>query len=305
MYNLFVTSSGGTWDETPYEYRLGRSIREHTDEGLTAKYGSFSAAAVKELISFPCLFAYETGNEEPARIGWLTRIRTRDGLVRMEYQFEPSSPPIPNEALERLGWDLAISSGEMYRTHWALKDADLLPVLIDAGAIPSDALASQPAGSKVISLGLHKSVTDIVAQPSVFKLPGTLQQSDLISVMMPFDASLSGVYGAIQTACVTAKLKCERADNIWEASEVIQDIFSLIYRSKVVICDFTNRNQNVVYETGIAHTLGRPVIPIAQHETDVPFDLRHHRYVRYLNNKEGLAKLSAQLLPRLQTLVRT
>ena len=305
MYNLFVTAGGRSWNETPYEYSLGRAIREHTDEGLTAKYGSFSASAVGELMSFPCLFAYEAGNEEPARIGWLTRIRTRDSLVRIEYQFEHSLPPIPNEALDRLGWDLEISSGEMYRTHWALKDADLLPVLLDAGVIPSDALASQPTGSKVISLGLHKSVTDIIAQPSVFKRPGTLPQNDLVSVMMPFDASLSGVYEAIQTACVTAKLECERADNIWEASEVIQDIFSLIYRSKVVICDFTSRNPNVFYETGIAHTLGRPVIPIAQHETDVPFDLRHHRYVRYLNNKEGLAKLSAQLLPRLLTLVRT
>ena len=305
MYNLFVTSSGGSWDETPYEYDLSRSIREYTDDGLKAKYGSFNAAAVKELMSFPCLFAYETGNDEPARIGWLTRIQTRDNLTRIVYQLEPSLPPIPHETLDKLGWDLEISSGELYRTHWALKDADLIPVLMDAGAIPSDALVSQPAGSKVISLGLHKSVTDLIAQPSVFKLPNTSRQHDLISVMMPFDASLSGVYMAIQAACTTAKLKCERADNIWEASEVIQDIFSLIYRSKVVISDFTGRNPNVFYETGIAHTLGRPVIPIAQHETDVPFDLLHHRYVRYLNNEEGLAKLSTQLLPRLQTLVRT
>ena len=56
------------------------------------------------------------------------------------------------------------------------------------------------------------------------------------------------------------------------------------------------------YEAGIAHTLGKSVVPIAQNDHDVPFDLRHHRYIRYLNNGEGLTSLSQALLPRLRTL---
>jgi hypothetical protein len=49
------------------------------------------------------------------------------------------------------------------------------------------------------------------------------------------------------------------------------------------------------YETGIAHTLGRPVVPITQNAEDVPFDLHHHRYQRYLANGEGLQELTARL----------
>jgi hypothetical protein len=122
--------------------------------------------------------------------------------------------------------------------------------------------------------------------------------------MMPFGPAFNNVYAAIEYAARQAGMRCQRADNIWEADEVIQDIFSLIYRSNIVICDFTGKNPNVFYETGIAHTLGRSVVPIAQSEQDVPFDLKHHRYLHYLNNNEGLQNLVTRLIPRLQTLGR-
>jgi len=52
--------------------------------------------------------------------------------------------------------------------------------------------------------------------------------------------------------------------------------FSLIFRANVVGCDLTGKNPNVSYEAGIAHTLGKQVVPLWQSEADVPFDLRHH-----------------------------
>jgi hypothetical protein len=78
---------------------------------------------------------------------------------------------------------------------------------------------------------------------------------------------------------------------------------SLIDRSRVVICDCTGRNPNVFYEIGIAHTLGREVILITQNPEDIPFDLRHLRYVRYLNNAEGRQTLCTALEARLNTLL--
>src|SRR5258708_13215834 len=91
---------------------------------------------------------------------------------------------------------------------------------------------------------------------------------------------------------------------MFEAPAIIQDIVNLLDRSRVVICDCTGRNPNVFYEIGIAHTLGRDVILITQSEADIPFDLRHLRYISYLNNGEGLSALSARLTPRLTNLVR-
>jgi hypothetical protein len=134
----------------------------------------------------------------------------------------------------------------------------------------------------------------------VFQLPEHENiEPSLISVMMPFDARFNAVYTALRQTAEAVGLRCRRADDIWENPAVIQDVVSLIDRSRIVICDCTGRNPNVFYEVGIAHTLGREVILITQAEADIPFDLRHLRYVHYLNNGEGLAVLCDRLQARL------
>jgi hypothetical protein len=42
---------------------------------------------------------------------------------------------------------------------------------------------------------------------------------------------------------------------------------------------------------------------ITQSADDVPFDLRHHRYITYLGNSEGLLGLQDKLTSRLRTLM--
>lgn len=142
----------------------------------------------------------------------------------------------------------------------------------------------------------------VVFSPNIFNLPVDSVDPNLVSVMMPFSPSLSPVYDSIQSAAKLQGLVCTRADDIWDHSTVIQDIFSLIFRSYIVVCDFTGKNPNVFYEAGIAHTLGKHVIPITQSEQDIPFDLQHHRYIKYLNNSEGLGELQKSLSSRFSTL---
>ncbi|MCY4372307.1 MAG: hypothetical protein OXC31_00960 [Spirochaetaceae bacterium] len=140
----------------------------------------------------------------------------------------------------------------------------------------------------------------ITIAPQVFKYPTEIRVDEmLVSVMMPFDSKFDGVLEAIRRACDSVGLKCQRADDIWEDSTIIQDIFSLLFRSTVVVVDFTEKNANVMYETGIAHTLGRTVIPITQSIQDIPSDMRHHRALEYLRNTEGLAKLELDLARRI------
>lgn len=141
----------------------------------------------------------------------------------------------------------------------------------------------------------------IVFAPSVFAVPERGIENDLVAVMMPF-AGFGPVYDAIKLAVAGAELRCVRADDIWENSILIQDVFSLIFRSHIVVCDFSGRNPNVMYEAGIAHTLGKHVVPVTQSADDIPFDLRHHRYLGYLNNGEGRTKLQHELTERLKTL---
>lgn len=128
-------------------------------------------------------------------------------------------------------------------------------------------------------------------------------RNDVIGVMMPFGSGFGPVYATIQTACNSTPLSALRADEMWDDSILINDILALINHSAVVICDLTGRNENVFYELGIAHAWGKPVIPIAQSAEDVPFDLRHHRYIKYLNNTEGRHELQEKLVQRLIRLV--
>jgi hypothetical protein len=63
-----------------------------------------------------------------------------------------------------------------------------------------------------------------------------------------------------------------------------------------------NNIEIVSREVGIAHTLGKDVIPITQNLNDIPFDLQHHRILQYLKNNEGLEKLRINLEDRLKVL---
>src|SRR6185437_16026519 len=135
----------------------------------------------------------------------------------------------------------------------------------------------------------------IIFSPSIFSIPPEQVDCDLISVMMPFSHEFAPVYESIREASTNANFACTRADDIWDHSTIIQDIFSLIFRSYIVVCDFTGKNPNVFYEAGIAHTLGKHVVPITQSANDIPFALKHHRFATYLNNSEGRNKLMKEL----------
>jgi hypothetical protein len=197
-----------------------------------------------------------------------------------------------------LGWELDINDLELNRTHWAIKDVDLLEVLREAGL--ADAELSAPEA--VSESPSDRRAQELLVTPSVFAVPDTPQDPALIGVMMPFSAAFDPVYRAICEAGQRAGFNCQRADDdeIWENSTIIQDVFDLIYRSAVIVVDLSGRNSNVMYETGIAHTLGRPVIPIAQSAEGVPFDLAHHRVLTYLPNSQGLALLTEKLAGKLR-----
>ena len=114
----------------------------------------------------------------------------------------------------------------------------------------------------------------ITFSPQVFEIPSKPQNEKLITVMLPF--SLQSSFTAVKNACDNLGLDCMKADDIWENSTFIQDIFELIFTSKVIVADFTGKNPNVFYEVGIAHTLGKTVIPITQSINDVPSLVFHN-----------------------------
>lgn len=110
-------------------------------------------------------------------------------------------------------------------------------------------------------------------------------EADYCFVLMPFAdmKDLQRVYTDHIKPVVERRLnlRCERADDIHDISGVMQSVWESINRARVIIAEMTERNPNVFYELGIAHTLGKPVIMITQSMEFVPFDLKHLRCIVY------------------------
>ncbi|MGJ7512669.1 hypothetical protein [Variovorax sp. GT1P44] len=278
MFNLLV--SGIPWNDTRDTMGAGR-VFEHTEARLVAQFQPAGVLDIDALMKLPALFMQEgRGAELRARVGTLTRVRLTGRDYQLEYAYDTDVAPIFNNDLVRMAPQLGIEDWEFARTHWAVKEGDLYRELLRAGA------ARTPG-------------------PRVFRLSENPPDQELVSVMMPFSAEFTDVYTSIRGAVEGLGKTCSRADNIWNADAVIQDVVSLICDARVVICDLSGRNANVFYEAGIAHALGKEVILITQSAEDVPFDLRHLRFVQYLNNGEGRVALAARLSGRLETLFGT
>jgi len=258
----------------------------HTDDELKMRFAPGGALDEAALSALPALITNESSRDPNfpvfARVGRVTKVRRREREYHVEYTLDADVPPIPNALLERLAPQLHFvlrtrgGFGDFETNHWAVKDADLFRVLFTEG------------------VGRTK--------PTVFQLPSEPVKQDLVSVMMPFDAGSGLVYSALQHAVAAAGMRCLRADDIWVDDAIIQDVVKLIGTARVVICDLSGKNANVFYEAGIAHTLGKDVILIAQHDSDVPFDVRHIRHLRYLPNDQGLADLVPKVTARLREL---
>lgn len=255
-------------------------IFEYTDDETIDQFRQNGRPLLDRLKKLPCLFCEEGINHEVAHVGQINRARLAGRNIELELSFDADVPPLTNEMIYANRMYLSMPhASEFSRNHWAVKDVDLYRFLL-------------------------RKVRPRRQRPTVFQISEHEKiEANLASAMMPFDASFNAVYDCIRRATEGVGLRCNRADDIWENPAIIQDVVSLIDRSRIVICDCSGRNPNVFYEAGIAHTLGREVILITQSEHDVPFDLRHLRYIRYHNNGEGLAALNQALQGRMQTIL--
>lgn len=130
----------------------------------------------------------------------------------------------------------------------------------------------------------------------------------LTFVLMPFTDQLTQIYTTFVKPVVESSdfnLVCRRADDIKSNRAVIQDIWKSLCEARFVIADLTGFNANVLYELGIAHTLGKETILIYQRGSDVkfPFDLTHIRRIEYENNAIGGRALETELRATLRAII--
>lgn len=271
MFNLLIGLNDGV-------VRTDR-LFEYTDPQIAQPIAGKSLTQLKQLESLPALSmpeVYDPRFEAIARVGTIKILDVNNYDCRFVFTPDPSTPAFPIAKIQEIADQLGIRPAEFTRTHWAVK-----------------------------SMNLYKELFSLISlKPKLFDLPvGEATAAKQVAVMMPFSHEFNPVYEAIRGAVENAGMDCVRADEIWEKDKLLDDIIDLIYKSRVVLADLSGKNPNVFYETGIAHSVGKDTILIAQNIDDVPFDLRQLRTLTYLNNGEGLDTLSDKLTARLNTII--
>jgi hypothetical protein len=125
-------------------------------------------------------------------------------------------------------------------------------------------------------------------------------------VVMPFEPPFDSEYKeVIKPAVRLAGLECVRGDEIYTRQAIIHDVWHSIRTARVVVAQLSGRNPNVMYEIGLAHAIGKPIVLITRDEKDMPFDLKALRYVVYdLNKPHWGTHLKKQLTDILTLILR-
>ncbi len=133
--------------------------------------------------------------------------------------------------------------------------------------------------------------------------------SRLVFVLMPFEERLTRIY--LEFIKPTVELPqfhmiCKRADDIKSNRVIIQDIWKSLCEARLVIADISGLNPNVMYELGVAHTLGKETILVYQRsdsEIKFPFDLAHIRRIEYEDSATGGKQLERDLKETIESLL--
>lgn len=136
MFNLFISGHADTWDGRPFILERDRCL-EGTDAEVKKGFGNLDEAAIDDIKSLPCIFAYEHGVELPPSFGKLTNIVRRDRDVRFEYEIWAEGFMSHKELVARAS-EFGANFYAFGRTHWAIKEVNLQKRLEKIGiAVPT------------------------------------------------------------------------------------------------------------------------------------------------------------------------
>lgn len=117
-----------------------RALTESTNDELKSKYASLTPEAIEGLKRYPAIFADEnhsygkTDDAQDAYFGFVKDVKIQDNGIKIYYTIITAIPQqILNEQCFELGIGGARSFNELNRTHWALKQINLIEALQKAG----------------------------------------------------------------------------------------------------------------------------------------------------------------------------
>lgn len=112
----------------------------------------------------------------------------------------------------------------------------------------------------------------------------------------PIRRHIEGIIDAAIRPALCDKYELVVAHKISEPGSITKQIIKEIYSDKLAIANLTNKNPNVMYELAFRHSLGKPVIMIAEKGTPLPSDIIMERTIFYQNDAQGVLELKDNII---------
>jgi hypothetical protein len=127
--------------------------------------------------------------------------------------------------------------------------------------------------------------------PKDFFATATSQiDSGLCFVVMPFDPKFDPTWQAIRSVVAGPpfNMLCRRADDVSIPGNILSGILESIWRARIIVADLIDRNPNVFYELGLAHSVKSTTNVILLSAAPLPFDVSQLNTVIYHGDLDRL-----------------
>jgi len=117
-------------------------------------------------------------------------------------------------------------------------------------------------------------------------------------IIMPFDPKYNEFYEHVKRVLNDEGFEPIRTDKITFVGNIVDIIRQGLFSSDCTIAEITDARPNVMYEIGLAHAYGKPVIMFTKRESisDLPFDIKNERIFIYEDNFAGLDEILKAVL---------
>lgn len=112
-----------------------RALTEYIQDDVRARFGGWGAEAVEEIKKLPAVISMEADGTDgqQAVFAFIKEVKVQENGIRVNFQ---RYFPIPFSILRENQQELGLHLFEYTRTHWTIKNIDLVEVLQDAGVFP-------------------------------------------------------------------------------------------------------------------------------------------------------------------------
>ena len=155
MFNLLIHNDKDIWKSSPMDFERARVSIEYTANEISERYKNFTKKAIKELKSFPTLFVVER-EEGKSKLGYIIDIKLHENSIVVHFEIDSSLPKLAKGTIKEIKDEIDLGDWELYRTHWAIKDADLFKTLIDKNYITKKEYLSSKYAKRMIKNAKNK-----------------------------------------------------------------------------------------------------------------------------------------------------